>query len=380
MSNLLRWKARLIRRMHSVQCCHFPFRPARTRKRQALLLFCSVFLSPLLGAQQASLHDGVLTLPYVLSNETAVSAELSLVEGSDPARFQLIAVQQTPLSDTLDVSTMMDGVLFVTDIAIQGLSYWAQLELITAEDADSTVFELREFGIHAAVISQNLLGLGQQPNWQRLPGSASDIGVGADGSVWAIGTDERSGGFGIYHWVGSGWQRVDGGALRIDVDPNGVPWIVNNSHSIYRREGDAWIRVVGNARDIGIGADGSVWVTSGGGTYRYIEEDWVGVRGSGVRIDVDPQGIPWVIDHTNDIHQLIAGRWIRRPGEARDIGIGGDGSVWIVGTSGDDGGHHIYRWTGSMWNAVQGSSRQISVGPDGHPWAANSGGDIYLGQ
>ena len=99
-----------------------------------------------------------------------------------------------------------------------------------------------------------------------------------------------------------------------------------------------------------------------------------------MRIDVDPNGVPWVIDHTNDIHQLIAGRWIQRCGEVRDIGIGGDGSVWIVGTSEDDGGHHIYRWNGTAWIRVPGSSRQISVGPDGYPWAANSGGDIYRGQ
>ncbi|MFT7208005.1 MAG: hypothetical protein ACI9JU_002772, partial [Pseudohongiellaceae bacterium] len=191
------------------------------------------------------------------------------------------------------------------------------------------VFEVLDFGAHAAVVSSNLLGLDTQPQWQRLPGNASDIGVGADGSVWAIGTDERGGGYGIYHWLGTTWQRVAGGALRIDVGPDGIPWIVNDSHSIYRLQDGAWQRMGGNARDIGIGADGSVWVTSGGGTYLFDEGNWVGVRGSGVRIDVDPNGIPWVIDHTNDIHQLIAGRWIQRNGEARDIGIGGDGSVWI---------------------------------------------------
>ena len=55
------------------------------------------------------------------------------------------------------------------------------------------------------MISSNLLGLDTQPQWQRLPGNASDIGVSADGSGWAIGTDERGGGFGIYQWLGTTW-------------------------------------------------------------------------------------------------------------------------------------------------------------------------------
>jgi len=344
-----------------------------------LLIAACLSSNPAL-AQRPSLTDGVLTLPYVVSSETAYSAELSLIPDTDPIRFELIASQPLALRDSLDSSSFADNKLFVTNIDVDGLAYWVELVLSESEVGAATVFEVTGFGVHAAVVSSNLLGLDAQPQWQRLPGSASDIGVGADGSVWAIGTDERGGGYGIYQWLGTTWQRVAGGALRIDVGPDGIPWIVNDSHSIYRLQDGAWQRMGGNARDIGIGADGSVWVTSGGGTYLYDEGNWLGVRGSGVRIDVDPNGIPWVIDHTNDIHQLIAGRWIRRSGEARDIGIGGDGSVWIVGTSEDDGGHRIYRWSGTAWFRVSGSSRQISVGPDGYPWAANSGGDIYRGQ
>jgi hypothetical protein len=367
-------------RQHPIHAVHSCYASELHAWALFLLLIAACFSANPALAQRPSLHDGVLTLPYVISNETAYSVELSLITDSEPVRFELIASQPLALSNSLDSSSFVDNRLFVTDIDVDGLAYWAELALLESTAGAPTVFEVLDFGVHAAVVSNNLLGLDTQPLWQRLPGNASDIGVGADGSVWAIGTDERGGGFGIYHWLGSSWQRVDGGALRIDVGPDGIPWIVNNSHSIYRRQHGAWQRVGGNARDIGIGADGSVWVTSGGGTYLYDKGNWVGVRGSGVRIDVDPNGIPWVLDHTNDIHQLIAGRWVQRRGAARDIGIGGDGSVWIVGTSEDDGGHRIYRWSGTAWNRVSGSSRQISVGPDGYPWTANSGGDIYRSQ
>jgi len=345
-----------------------------------LCLFLSVFFHNTALAQRPSLHEGMLTLPSVLSNETAYRAELSLVPDSDPVRFRLVAAAPVAVSSVIDSATFADNRLFVSNIDVDGVFYWAELALMEPEADAQAQFELQDFGAHAAIAAENQLGLARAPSWQRMLGSASDIGVGADGSVWAIGTDERSGGFGIYQWLGDTWQRVQGGALRIDVDPDGRPWIVNNSHSIYRWQDGDWVRMGGNARDIGIGADGSVWVTSGGGTYRYDEGEWVGVRGSGVRIDVDPNGVPWVVDHTNDIHQLIAGRWIRRSGEARDIGIGGDGSVWIVGTSDDEGRHGVYRWSGTDWNPVSGSLRQISVGPEGHPWAANSEGNIYRGQ
>lgn len=344
------------------------------------LLIAACFSTNLALAQRPSLHEGVLTLPYVVSNETAYSAELSFIADSDPVRLELIASQPLALGSSLDSSTFADNSLFVTDIDVEGVAYWLELALIDSEVGALPLFEVRDFGAHAAVVSSNLLGIDTQPKWQRLLGHASDIGVGADGSVWAIGTDERGGGFGIYQWLGSSWQRVDGGAVRIDVGPDGVPWIVNDDQDIYRRQDGVWQRMGGNARDIGIGADGSVWVTSGGGTYRYDEGNWVGVRGSGERIDVDQNGIPWVFASDGKIYQLIAGRWVRRIGEARDIGIGGDGSVWIVGATEDDGSRRIYRWTGTAWNRVAGSARQISVGPDGYPWIVNSDADIYRGQ
>lgn len=34
--------------------------------------------------------------------------------------------------------------------------------------------------------------------WARQVGGAKDIGVGANGAVWVIGTNKEAGGFGIY--------------------------------------------------------------------------------------------------------------------------------------------------------------------------------------
>jgi hypothetical protein len=71
--------------------------------------------------------------------------------------------------------------------------------------------------------------------WQKLPGSAIDIGAGADGSVWVVGTKRAPrGGNTIHRWGGSDWEEVEGGASAITVDGNGLPWVVNSSGELYR--------------------------------------------------------------------------------------------------------------------------------------------------
>ena len=66
-----------------------------------------------------------------------------------------------------------------------------------------------------------------------------------------------------------------------------------------------------------------------------------------------------------------------RPGSARSIAAGANGTVWIVGTNPVAGGFGIYRWTGSGWTAAPGGATTIAVGPDGSPWVTNSTHQIY---
>ncbi len=73
--------------------------------------------------------------------------------------------------------------------------------------------------------------------WRKLPGRARDIGIGADGSVWAIGMDDRAGGHGIYRFNGSDWDKVPGSGTQISVGPDGEPWVVNRSGDLYRSFG-----------------------------------------------------------------------------------------------------------------------------------------------
>jgi len=132
--------------------------------------------------------------------------------------------------------------------------------------------------------------------WHQTPGGAKDIGVGANGKVWVIGTNKEGGGYGIYRWDNK-WTKIGGSAVRIDVDPEGNAWVVNNKGNIYRYDGKKWIQAPGRAKDIGISANGAVMVI---GTddrpYIWNGKDWKKVAGKARQITVDRNGNPWVVN------------------------------------------------------------------------------------
>ena len=218
--------------------------------------------------------------------------------------------------------------------------------------------------------------------WQLLPGLATDIGVGARGEAWVVGIDQVEGGHSIYRWSGSNWQIVPGGAVRIDVDPQGTPWVVNSEGQIFRAGAGGWQRMPGLASDIGIGADGSVWVvgitpTAGGFTiHRWNGRDWDLVPGGAVSIDVDPRGIPWVVNDRGEIFRRAAtGEWQRLPGSATAVTVAADGTPWVLGSDRVPGGFSVQRWTGKGWRRVNGGGVAMSAATT--PWLVNSDNQIF---
>jgi len=70
------------------------------------------------------------------------------------------------------------------------------------------------------------------------------------------------------------------------------------------------------------------------------------------------------------------------PGLANDIGIGGDGSVWHVGTDTTDGGHKVYKWvkrnraTDPYWVEVTGGAENVALDVSGKPWLVTDADSI----
>jgi hypothetical protein len=140
-----------------------------------------------------------------------------------------------------------------------------------------------------------------------LPGEATEISIGAEGTVWIIATNAVPGGYSPYKWDGSNWTQMPGGLTRITVDPFGNAWGINDDNTIYRWNGSGWEGLPGQATDIGVGADGTVWiigtnaVAGGYGIYKWNGSNWDGVSGGGVGIAVRSDGYAWIVNTSNEI-------------------------------------------------------------------------------
>jgi hypothetical protein len=222
--------------------------------------------------------------------------------------------------------------------------------------------------------------------WEHLPGAGRDIGIGADGSVWVLGTDNVPGGHSIFRWDGHAWVHVEGAAKAIAVGPDGQPWVTNASGEIFHRQG-SWRLLPGRANDIGVGADGSAWVlgtdnvAGGHSIFHWNGRDWDRVEGAAVRISVGPHGQPWVVNLQTNIFVRIGHVWRELPGNALDIGVGSGGDTWVIGTDATGDGAGIYRWLdhgdNPQWDRVEGAGWRIAVGPDGLAWVVSRSGGIF---
>ena len=71
-------------------------------------------------------------------------------------------------------------------------------------------------------------------------------------------------------------------------------------------------------------------------------------------------------------------QWENIAGQARDVGVGANGTAWVIGWVSNGGGNYpIAKWTGSFWQEVPGGAVRIAVAPNGNPWVVNAAGLIY---
>jgi hypothetical protein len=152
------------------------------------------------------------------------------------------------------------------------------------------------------------------PYWTTLPGEATDIAVGTDGTVFIIGADEVSatGGYSIRKWNGTGWTTLkECAGTRIAVDASGIPWVVNKSNKIFKYVGAnvPWKQIPGTATDIAIGANGAIFITgtdlvsaNGYNIKKYNGYNWTTLNGlAGVNLSVSATGSIFWTDKNNSI-------------------------------------------------------------------------------
>lgn len=156
--------------------------------------------------------------------------------------------------------------------------------------------------------------------------------------------------------------------------------------------------------DIGVGGDDVVWAVSANGVFRKRGLTWEHVPSfstsfafdplggelvshfqGALRVDVSPDGIPWVIDDTKTLQVLSEDKnWLRRAGHVRDVAVGGL-DVWYIPEADAPilkqlaAGEYLVNLTRNSVTAIPakyGKAIAIDVSARGVPYVATSSGFI----
>lgn len=220
--------------------------------------------------------------------------------------------------------------------------------------------------------------------WERLEGNATAISINPQGDVYILGKKYADGGKAIYKYVNNNWIELPGGGVVIAAGPKNELWTINNQSQIMRFSDHGWQKIAGSATDIAIGDDGSVYSIgtddcgSGFGIYRFIKPyGWEKIPGCGEKIDVSPEGIPWVVNRQGRIFKFVNGAWLEVPGGAFDIAVGEEDEIWVTGTSFCRGGRRIFHYQATEWLELEGCAVSLDIAPDSGLWVINANGEIF---
>ncbi|HEX04523.1 MAG TPA: hypothetical protein ENH10_05120 [Bacteroidetes bacterium] len=142
-----------------------------------------------------------------------------------------------------------------------------------------------------------------------------------------------------------------------------------------------WAMVPGVASDIAVGEDGIVWIVGsesrGYLAFHWDDGAWVKApRSHWLRIDAGADGSVYAINRKNQIFSWKNGDWKAMAGEATDIAVGLDGSVFIIGS--ENKGHRIYKWNNGSWIDFPGSNyKRVAVDPSGNPHVVTQDEKIF---
>jgi hypothetical protein len=109
----------------------------------------------------------------------------------------------------------------------------------------------------------------------------------------------------------------------------------------------------------------------GGNIYKWTVNGFEQIGGLAKKIEIDPEGNPWVINSHGDIYRMVNERWVLWPGLAEHIGFGQNGSIFCIGPIENIYGGKIYEWTGYGWLEKGGSAMRVDVDAAGTPFVVN---------
>ncbi|HEY5258006.1 MAG TPA: beta-1,3-glucanase family protein [Candidatus Baltobacteraceae bacterium] len=237
--------------------------------------------------------------------------------------------------------------------------------------------------------------------WQQVPGSASQVSVAADGSLWVLSDApaapaDRN----IWHYQSGTWQNISGVASEIAIAPNGTLYAINAEGGIYAYADGAWTGIGGSASSIAALADNSIVVTAftGGSDdaiWRYVGGNWTQMVGGAVAVYGSTDGNNYSITGqpnpiinggfylTNYVggiyHQNTDTQLVQLPGNASDLTdtIGG---VMVLGfpapTTGNGTNIYFFDYASQSWEQQGGAATSLSFN-DGTLYVTSANGGIY---
>lgn len=213
------------------------------------------------------------------------------------------------------------------------------------------------------------------PTWTKLPGTAVDLSINAEGQAYAAAQDGTP-----WRWdkVEGRWRRMSGNFKRISAAEGNRPWAVDGEGIVYRYNGLWWENKDTDVADVAADATGNVYIAKTDGSIKVwypLRSEWRPVDGAAWRIALDGAGNPWVVTAEGVIQSYDGKSWSTYPGRALDIAVGGTDTVAIADR---EGGVRTYSAAAGRWDVVPGVNGVLSVAvtPDGGTWAVLRDGSI----
>jgi virginiamycin B lyase len=192
----------------------------------------------------------------------------------------------------------------------------------------------------------------QVAGFGQIPGSLSQISVGADGAVWGVDSSQN---IFTYDPIAGQFTQLPGALVQIALGNANTVWGINAQNLIFHWDpaNQLWTYIPGALQKIAVGSDGDVW-------------------------GINTQSQVWHYDQQQQTWQYV-------PETLSDIAVGSAGAVYGLGPLSDNQSSYWYNPGAGQFQATSVQPfcpgnfvgilqlNQISVGVDGDAWAAGAG-------
>jgi hypothetical protein len=170
--------------------------------------------------------------------------------------------------------------------------------------------------------------------WDQIPGSATQVSVGWDGSVWVCNRGGQ-----VYRFHGnmaldSGWQLMEGNVNSLAVRSYNDVYATNSAQQIFHWDGHKWHPMDGGGCQIAVGKDGHLAIVNAGGQIwerEGLHGAWHQLPGAGTQVSVHKKGTMSVVNAAGGIYTWHHGNWHQVEGTGHWISMArGHKEVWTV--------------------------------------------------